>query len=954
MIIDSPIISGSQNASGPLTQIGNVQITGSLSVTGTINGSITGSVTSASYATTAEFLDGLDSTSFVFTSSFNTFSGSAAGRITNLEAFSSSLDATFATDASVTASILVLSGSVQASQAALSSSYTITSGSYASASGSLSIRTTNLEATSSTLVAASSSFAADSASLSTRLTGDETNITTLTNASGSFAAQSASLSTRITQDETNFTNLSSSFATTSGSLSTRVTNLESTSSTVSSSFASTSGSISGRVTLIEGQYATTGSNVFTGPQFINQASNAISFTSTASLYTPGGARITKDLFVSGTSYFNNVVVYGTSSIQYITSSQVNFGTNIITVNTDTPAVRFGGLAVFDSGSTQLTGSMLWDSERNHWIYSNPSGSAYNSAMLMNGPRNTGSLGSEQGTTSCALMIGQGGDHITSSMIYSYGNATCFYGQSFISASGDACFSGQVCAPTAKIGSNTTVNSGNITFAGYPTSVCFGNGQNLYDNGSGGLSISSPTSNIQFETSGSTKLNISLAGVATFCCQVCAPSFIGGTISGTNASLSGDFCYTSAGDVSFNSKDSNIKARFTGNNASAQIGLFRCGTSNGGVYIGGDSGNFNVYKDDFSCTLMQVSSTGNACFRSSVCAPIGCFTTSCATGLITTQCAIIGANSYNALYLRDTGWWVGLLSASEACWGSDSLVISVPNNRPFVVQNLATACRISGCVMLYADASINKIGINTCSPKEALHVAGAIATTGTATCAFASSSTMDWYAAGTRIISRGADTSTRGTFRVLSETSNSSVSCYTLFIDSSGVSCFACQICVGGMVALTNSTFGTPGTEGAFRIRMADNGGVNNDPGIGLDGSAGGGERMWFNTLGGFYFNLGTGGTKINIDSAGVACFCTTICTGGSILPTSNGAQNLGSSSYRWCTVYTSDLSLNNGIGNYTIVEGESDLFLYNNNSCKVFKFLLQEVCPEIAPAKRSI
>jgi hypothetical protein len=75
---------------------------------------------------------------------------------------------------------------------------------------------------------------------------------------------------------------------------------------------------------------------------------------------------------------------------------------------------------------------------------------------------------------------------------------------------------------------------------------------------------------------------------------------------------------------------------------------------------------------------------------------------------------------------------------------------------------------------------------------------------------------------------------------------------------------------------------------------------------------------------------------------------------GNILPMSNGTQDLGSSSLRWCTVYTSDLSLNNGIGNYTIVEGQNDLFIYNNNSCKVYKFLLQEVCPEIAPAKRSI
>ena len=170
----------------------------------------------------------------------------------------------------------------------------------------------------------------------------------------------------------------------------------------------------------------------------------------------------------------------------------------------------------------------------------------------------------------------------------------------------------------------------------------------------------------------------------------------------------------------------------------------------------------------------------------------------------------------------------------------------------------------------------------------------------------------------------------------------------LRITSGGVACFASTVCAGGMVALTNQSFGNPATEAAFRIRMSDNGGINNDPGIGLDGASGGGEVMWFNALNGFYFNMGTYGAKVQITSAGA------VCANSHILPMSNGTQDLGSSSLRWCTVYTSDLSLNNGIGNYTIVEGENDLFLYNNNSCKVFKFLLQEVCKECAPAKRSI
>jgi hypothetical protein len=70
-----------------------------------------------------------------------------------------------------------------------------------------------------------------------------------------------------------------------------------------------------------------------------------------------------------------------------------------------------------------------------------------------------------------------------------------------------------------------------------------------------------------------------------------------------------------------------------------------------------------------------------------------------------------------------------------------------------------------------------------------------------------------------------------------------------------------------------------------------------------------------------------------------------------VLPASNGTQDLGSSSSRWGTVYTSDLDMSNGIGDYTIVEGKEDLFLYNNKTNKVFKFMIQEVDPSEATPK---
>jgi hypothetical protein len=74
-------------------------------------------------------------------------------------------------------------------------------------------------------------------------------------------------------------------------------------------------------------------------------------------------------------------------------------------------------------------------------------------------------------------------------------------------------------------------------------------------------------------------------------------------------------------------------------------------------------------------------------------------------------------------------------------------------------------------------------------------------------------------------------------------------------------------------------------------------------------------------------------------------------TGQHINPSANNTYDLGTSGNRWRNIYTNDLHLSNGIGDYTMVEGKEDLFLYNNKTGKVFKFLLAEVKPEDAPPK---
>jgi hypothetical protein len=336
---------------------------------------------------------------------------------------------------SITATSFI--GNLQGTAATASvAPYYLLTASYNSDSSSFSTRITNNESTGSTLTLASGSFSTRTTDLETASGSFSTRVTDLETASGSFStrvaltettsskldAASGSLSTRVTATEATASNLeaaSGSFSTrtttletASGSLSTRVTATE----TTASNLVGASSSFSSRVTVVEGNYATTGSNTFTGTQYTSNTTNATGFTSTAALYTDGGMRVSKDAYVSGTIYVNNLTVYGTQSVQYITSSEFLISDNIINLNAGSPVARFGGIAVYDSGSTGLTGSFLWDSQNNKWIYSNPSGAAYDGGMAIFGPRNTTGLGNEQGTTNNALMKGQGGDHITSSNI----------------------------------------------------------------------------------------------------------------------------------------------------------------------------------------------------------------------------------------------------------------------------------------------------------------------------------------------------------------------------------------------------------------------------------------------------------------------------------------------------------------------------------------------------------
>ena len=109
--------------------------------------------------------------------------------------------------------------------------------------------------------------------------------------------------------------------------------------------------------------------------------------------------------------------------------------------------------------------------------------------------------------------------------------------------------------------------------------------------------------IGYATYAATSYSLDVNGSA----QITSTLQVGGNLYGVGATFlgnlttNGTFNFAATGNVSFTSNDANNYARFTGNAASAQIGLFRA--SDGGMYIGGAAAGFRVFDSSFNTRLL---------------------------------------------------------------------------------------------------------------------------------------------------------------------------------------------------------------------------------------------------------------------------------------------------------------------------------------------------------------
>jgi hypothetical protein len=219
----------------------------------------------------------------------------------------------------------------------------------------------------------------------------------------------------------NLTTFSSSIATTfntvqsnTGSLTNRINNLETTSASVNGHITdinTKTGSFETKFTTLEN--ITASLNSFTASNG-NTSLNA----ATASYATTGSNTFFGTQTFSGSVYIaNDLVVQGSSSIQYISASSVSIGTNIVQLNTANPSVRYAGLSIIDSGSVGGSGSFLYDSVQDEFIFVHRgNGTNVTSSHFILGPETYDDLGNETYLTNNRIPKGSGIKHLNDSNI----------------------------------------------------------------------------------------------------------------------------------------------------------------------------------------------------------------------------------------------------------------------------------------------------------------------------------------------------------------------------------------------------------------------------------------------------------------------------------------------------------------------------------------------------------
>jgi hypothetical protein len=916
MNIFDPLITGSLSVSG------SGEISGDLTVLGTINATISG--------TTSNAITASEAPKYTLTSSFDNFTGSYTtgsftgsfigdgGDLYNIPASGvTGLNLAQIADGNVTASVSNENGLRVNSKSEITGSLIVTEGITGSidysnitnkptlVSGSSQIDITGTTGYSTFSSSISSSVGSLSSSIATTNLNQDDRLSSLETASGSirtdFTTYTSSNNTVIGTLQTATSSLNtftsstsvrlSSIETSTGSLNvfssstnTRIGSIE----TYTGSNNTTNTTQNSRLTSLEGKsgsYATTGSNNFIGTQ-----------------------TITGSLYIS-----QNLIVQGSSSLENITASAVSIGTNTIILNTDTPAFRYAGISVFDSGSTNVTASLFYDSLTNQWKFQHTDTGTNDASIVLFGPlgNNIDNAPLLDGNYITKVENNGHGHHLTTSSILDNGSKVSINSNSeitgsltvtgvikstttpLVSGSSQVSFNGITDKPTLVSGSSqishdsTTGYVANRHIDHTVVSITAGNGLSGGGNISATRTVTLDTGSVHFLDGVKKELNTE--GVISGSSQV-----LNGTTIHSGAFFNGISVVSGSAQISFNG----ITDKPTLVSGSSQITY----GSLTGIPSGIVSGSVQV-----KSLLPSGTVSGSVQVKSLL--PSGTVSgSSQVTGIANSQL------TNSSFHVGTTSISLGRTSASQTLTG-----VSIGGNA-------ATASRVVSGNSNPASTSFNNTLTPAVSSNRVLNFDGN------------GNTPSVWWTNGSRAygaidaqdpgLTFWANNGTNWQQQANLTYGNFNIN--TTF-STSGQSTF------GGSLTVNVST--TPivlQTSGANRGWIySDSGGV----GINQGGTTW--RNLVYCTADYIRFHT-AGGARWDVDAS------------GHFVPVTNNAFNIGSTSNRVANLYTNDLHLSNEgrvdgneidgtTGDWTIQEGAENLYIINNKNGKKFKIDLTEI-----------
>ena len=153
------------------------------------------------------------------------------------------------------------------------------------------------------------------------------------------------------------------------------------------------------------------------------------------LTVTGDTYLQNDLYVSG-----NLQILGNATNVTIQSQTVELDDNIIRLNAYSPFERYAGFEVIDSGSSNTSASLVWDSLNDYWMFVSASGA---SSKLVG--TTAGAYGSETSLTSGTIPKATGLNNIGDSLLTDNGTTLSYNTNKFqvTASNGDTTIAGNV-------------------------------------------------------------------------------------------------------------------------------------------------------------------------------------------------------------------------------------------------------------------------------------------------------------------------------------------------------------------------------------------------------------------------------------------------------------------------------------------------------------------------------